>query len=76
MTTTRRKDKPRTFKVWVQMGKTRPRPLCRNFLNANPRILTVFTGGARPSFGAYSPPFVRATLTIESPKEKKRAGGK
>jgi len=59
----------RTFKVWVQMGSTRPRPLCKNFLNANPRILTVLTGGARPNFGMHAPPFVRATLTIDTPKK-------
>ena len=51
------------IKVWVEA--TGSRRLSRHFLNANRRLLTVFSGKSRPSLGQHSPPFVRATLTIE-----------
>lgn len=54
----------RKFKVWVTMSPKRPAPFSKFFLNANPRILTVWRGRANPNVKNT----VRATLTIEDAK--------
>lgn len=57
------------IKVWVTMGTKRPAPLQRHFLNANRRLLTIWTGPKAPNDFS-----VRATLTLDEawPRKKRR----
>lgn len=56
----------RTFKVWVCMTQRVPRRFRDFFLNANPRLLTVFKDGKQPAGD-----FVSATITLDA-KPKRR----
>lgn len=61
-----------TFKVWVTLNPTGKRPvrLQKYFLNANPRLLTIWFGEKRPDGNS-----VRATLTLDAdpaPKQRQR----